>query len=224
MRWAVGGLGVLLFTLVFLLTTPSEIARDPTLPVLPAPAPASDVESRSRTIGSLPDGTQFLVTVEPAVPDDWLGSTAVIVTEILGMPATVGRVSFLTERIAGYSFENGRYRVAAGSHLVEVDFEDHILEALGPDAEQVITTSIRGGSEFEFPVLFLDDPFRWGSDRQSPVHMATRFATFDVRRGCDDVAAACSSDGSLQVIWTAHDFASAPPVRQPEVIIYRLTP
>jgi hypothetical protein len=49
-------------------------------------------------------------------------------------------------------------------------------------------------------MLRLDPPFRWASDYEGRVPMEVVFETFAVRRGCDEIAVACSSRGGVQVI------------------------
>lgn len=223
-RWIIGALAVMSLVGLFALTSPDRVVTDATVVPLIEPTTTTAPSRESRTAGSLPNGIEFLVTVDPGVSDEWLGSTGTILMDIEGLPASVGSVGFLTEPNDEYSYSDGRYRIPAAGYLIVIDFHDHVLRALGDTAEQIITDSIRGGSEFGFPVLRLDDPFRWGTDDQSPVRMTARFSTFEVRRGCDEVAATCSADRTLQVIWLAQEVASAPPLQQTEVRIHRLVP
>lgn len=223
-RWVIGALAALVLVGLFVLTSPDRVVTDSTVAPLVEPTTTTAPSGESRTAASLPNGVEFLVTVDPGVADEWLGSTGTIVMDIEGLPASVGSVDFLTEPNSEYSYSDGRYRIPAAGHLVVIDFHDHVLRALGGEAHQIVTSSIRGRSEFGFPVLRLDGPFRWGTDDQSPVRMTVRFSTFEVRRGCDEFAATCSADRTLQVIWRAQELASAPPLEQPEVRIHRLVP
>ena len=225
MRVIMGLLAVAALAVLVVSTAPDGSPTASTVGFVPEPpsteaGPASEL----RVVASLPNGTEFLVTVEPPMADDWLGSTGTIVMDIEGLPASVGSVFFRNEPNTEYSYEEGLYRIPAAGYLVEIRFHDHVLRALGPHAEEIITSSIRGSSEFGFPVLHLDDPFRWGSDEQSPTKMATRFSTFEVRRGCSDLAVVCSPEGDLQVIWRVPEIVSAPPHVFPEVRIFKLVP
>jgi hypothetical protein len=225
MRVLIGLLTAAALVVLVVSTTPDGAPADSTVGFIPEPVTTEVVSSRElRVVASLPNGTEFLVTVSPPMADDWIESTGSIVMDIEGAPTTVGDVSFRNEPNAEYSYEEGRYRIPAAGYLVEVAFGEHVLRALGPDAEEVIRSSIRGSSEFGFPVLQVDEPFRWGSDDQSPTEMSIRFSTFEVRRGCSDLAVVCSPEGDLQVIWRVPEVVSAPPHVFPEVRIFKLVP
>lgn len=225
MRVLIGLLAVASLVVLVVSTTPDSAPTDSTTGFIPEPettepGPVDEL----RVVASLPNGTEFLVTISPPVADEWLESTGSIVMDIEGVPTSVGSVSFRNEPNTEYSFVNGRYRVPAAGYLVEIAFQEHVLRALGPDAEEVIRSSIRGSSEFGFPVLHVDEPFRWGSDDQSPIEMSTRFSTFEVRRGCGDIAVVCSPEGDLQIIWRDPGASSAPTHVFPEVRIFKLVP
>lgn len=223
-RWVVGGLALAVVALLFVLTTPEEVTPEST-PAIPDPTtttrPMGNValSDTSQTLAALPDGTPFLVTVDPGVPDEWLGSTAGIVMDIDELPAEAGIVDIRPHATGEPSFEDGRYSLPVAGALVTIGFREHALRALGPDAENIIATSIRADIESGYPVLLLAAPFRWGADSQLDVHMSVRFSTFEVRRGCYEYAASCSPSRDVQVIWAAHQLHSAPPPSQPEVSI-----
>lgn len=226
MRWLIAGLAGLLMAVVFVLTTPDEVATDPTIAPLPDPTTTeiADLDfGRSSVIeGALPDGTRFLVTVDPGVADDWSGSTAGVVIEIEGEPGSVGMLEFHLASNEEYSFADGLYRIPAAGRLVTIDFDDRVLEALGVDAPEIITSSIRGAEEAGHPVLEVDHPFRWAEEGELTTYMETRYPTLSVRRGCSDLAAACSPDRAVQVIWRAYEMADSPPLVQPDVSIEHL--
>lgn len=205
-------------------TTPDDLPTDSTAGYVPEPVAPAAPEQETRLSASLPNGTEFLVIVAPSVADDWLRSTGTIVMDIAGLPVSVGDLSIRNQANTEYSYEPGHLRIPAAGYLVEIDFHDHVLDALGPDAEAIITSSIRGTSEYGFPVLHLDDPFSWGTDDRSPAAMSTRFSSFEVRRGCGDLAVACSPEGSLQLIWRVPEVVSAPPLSFPKVRIFKLVP
>lgn len=225
MRVLMGLLAVAAMVVLVVSTAPESAPTASTIGFIPEPVTTeAETGEELRVVASLPNGTEFLVTVAPPMADDWLESTGSIVMDIEGLPVSVGSVSFSNEPNTEYSYEDGQYRIPAAGYLVEIAFEDHVLQALGPDAEEVVRSSIRGSSEFGFPVLHVGEPFRWASDDQSSIEMSTRFSTFEVRRGCSDIAVVCSPDGDLQVIWRVPEIVSAPPHVFPEVKIFKLVP
>ena len=225
MRVIVGILGAAALVVLIVFTTPAPAPSEPTVGLILGPeAPDGGLVEELRVVASLPNGTEFLVTVDPPMADDWIESTGNIVMDIQGRPVSVGTVTFKNKPNTEYSYQEGYYTIPAAGYLVEIAFQDRVLNVLGPDAEEVIRSSIRGSSEFGFPVLRVDDPFRWGTDDQSSTKMSTRFSTFEVRRGCSDLAVVCSPEGGLQVIWRVPEIVSAPPHVFPEVRIYKLVP
>lgn len=233
--WVAGGLAVVLVVVVFVLTSPEEVATDQTVAPLPTPTTTSlpgigDLEPGEPSVitGALPDGTEYVVTVNPGLVNEWHGSSAGIVIEYEGSAAAVGMVRFQQTSLDDYSFEDGVYRVPAGEHLVEIEFYDHILEHLdqirylGQDAETTIINSISGGEAGGLPILEVNAPFRWGLDDELPYTMETRYSTFSVRRGCSRYAAACSEDGKVQVLWRPAELSSAPQWRLPQVTVETL--
>lgn len=208
-----------------LLTSPDRAEPDSAIAVFPDPITTVAFARASRTEASLPNGTQFVVTVEPGVADDWVATTAAIVVELGGEVLPAGRLRFFRNvPNTSYFYEDGRYRLPAAGLLVVLDLDPATQLRLGPQVENTVTRSIRATSESGHPVLRLREPFRWASDDPSQEVMAVRFSTFEVRRGCGEHAAACSPEGSLQVIWRAAELESAPPLEQPEVRIFRLVP
>lgn len=224
MRVIVGLLAVGALVVLVVSTTPDSTPTESTVGFIPEPVTTEAGPQELRVVASLPNGTEFLVTVDPPMADDWIESTGTILMDIEGLPASVGTVTFRNEPNTEYSFEDGRYRIPAAGYLVEIAFDDQVLRAIGPGAEDVIKSSIRGSSEFGFPVLHVDEPFRWGNDDQAATEMSTRFSTFEVRRGCSDLAVVCSPEGDLQVIWRVPEIVSAPPHVFPEVRIFKLVP
>lgn len=225
MRIAVGAMALLAVLALALLTRPDPSMPDSTGAVIPDPTSTLTVERGSRTEASLPNGTQFVVTVDPGVADDWVATTAGIVVEVDGELLPAGRLRFFRDvPNSSYLYEDGRYRLPAAGLLVVLDLDPATQLRLGTRVEETVTQSIRATSESGHPVLRLREPFRWASDELLQEVMAVRFSTFEVRRGCSELAAACSPEGSLQVIWRAPEFESAPPLEQPEVRIFRLVP
>jgi len=155
-----------------------------------------------RIAGALPDGTPFGVTFDHGVRRFPEGISAGIVMDVAGSPEAVGIVGFDFGPGTGSFYQDGIYIVAAtaGSGVITISFYDHILEELGPDAEEIITSSILGSSFQGFPVLVLKPPFRWADDDESHVKMEISFKDYAVRRGCGESALACSPDGAVSVV------------------------
>lgn len=223
MRILMIALGLAAASLLGSLTSPGSLATQDAVGLL-SETPTT-LPGESRITASLPDGTQFLVTAEPGLEDDWLGTTASIVVEVGGSTFPVGEVRFHPDvPNAEYSYQDGSYRIPAAGVLVEVEFDPRALEALGPNPAAVIEERIRGNSEYGFPVLRLREPFGWGEDEPNAVGMTVRFADFEVRRGCGERAAVCSPEGSLQLIWGAAGDAATPTPQLQELRIFRLVP
>ena len=199
---------------LFLITQPPVIESSATsLPLVVEPTTTMSAlePGFSLTGGALPDGTEFLVRVEPAVDDRPVGVSGMIVLDIDGVTNAVGPVQISFNSWWDTRLEDGLYRTSAGGHFVQIEFYDHILEALGPNAEQIIRSSIRGSMGRGYPVLEVDLPFRWATDDELPAQMGVQFRTFEVRRGCSDLAAACSPDRTVQVIPLEALYFPAPP-------------
>lgn len=204
------------------LTSPDQGGADETAAMITATP--TTLPGPSRITASLPDGTQFLVVVEPGQDDEWLETNGSLVMDVGGSRLPVGRVRFRGDvPNTEYSYRDGSYQIPAAGILVAIDFDREILDALGPDAADVIRSGIKGNSVYGFPVLRLREPFAWAGD-EPEVTMSVRFTSFEVVRGCGPRAAACSPEGSLQVIWSGPEVASSPSSARPEVRIFRLVP
>lgn len=189
--------------ILFVYTEPSRVTPTTSRPSLAAPTLLSVTTTEhplTRTSGALPDGTVFYVETSPAVDDRPVGVSGMIVLEIDGVPNAVGPVQLGFNSWWETSYDDGLYRTSAGGHFVQIEFYDHVLEALGPNAEELIRSSIRGSLERGYPVLEVEPPFRWAQDDELPAQMAVTFESFEVRRGCSDLAVACSSGREVQVI------------------------
>ena len=225
MRVVVGAMALFATLALALLTNPDPSVPGSSVAVIPDPTTTLTVERGSKTEASLPNGTQFVVTVEPGVADDWVATTAAIVVEVEGEVVPAGTLTFFRDvSNSSYFYEEGRYELPAAGLLVVLDLDPTTQLRLGPQVEEIVTQVIRATSESGHPVLRLREPFRWAPDDLSQEVMAVRFSTFEVRRGCSERAAACSPEGSLQVIWLATELESAPPLEQPKVKIFRLVP
>jgi hypothetical protein len=201
---AAGGIGI------YVLTDDGEEPTTTTLPVAPPTPTTSTVEptprptittGRSTFSAALPDGNTFTVDISPAVDETIVSINAgPIVMDIDGVPVVVGSTQVSLDPYEGTSFSDGVYRTSADGRFVQIEFRAHVLDSLGPDAESVIRNSITAISRNGYPVLHLEEPFRWGDDDQFPAQMGVRFETFEVRRGCGELAVACNETRAVQVI------------------------
>lgn len=161
--------------------------------------------------GFLPDGTEFYVHADFPIPREPVSvNLGSIMIDIDGAPTAVGttRISVGEDREA--TFADGVYRLPAGDHVVEMAFYQEVLDVLGPDAEQIVTSAIIEGVGRGQMVLEVDEPFRWATDEEVPVQMGVVFDTFEVRRGCGDLAVACNATRVVQVIPLDRLYAPAP--------------
>ncbi len=157
------------------------------------PAPAGSSEYH----GFLPDGTEYRVFVEGVVGEtiEFIDAPIVLGVQAIGIATFPAGDTELS-----YSFEDGKYRIPAGG-AAYIEFYDHILGELGADAEETIRSSITGTTRLDlFPVLHVSPPFRWAEDFELPAAMEIAYHSFTVRRGCGDLAAACSETRAVQVI------------------------
>jgi hypothetical protein len=152
------------------------------------PIPLSIEETTA--IGALPDGTPFEFFIGADLSAVVVGISAGIVIDVAGEPEAVGSVKFGSPPRDEHFFHHGVDLPPGGG--IYIDFYDHILEGLGSDHEEIIAGSIRGTINHGFPGLALDPPFRWATDEEAPLQMEVEFRDFVIRRGCGDLAVACS--------------------------------
>ena len=215
---------VVLTGVLFVLTAPSDSPLETTPPeAIPPPSsstttstttprPSTAKEPPARLSAALPDGTTFVVIVDPARSEDVTDISAGIMMELEEGPVPAGTVVFhLLTPADEYAYQYGHYGIPAAGILVTINFNPEVLEALGPDAEAIIRDSVRGSVAAGYPTLLLEPPFRWATDTELPLQMEVTFETFAVRRGCDDLAVACSAFGGVQVIPVDRLWSGAPP-------------
>lgn len=179
------------------LPPPEPIGSTSTSTSLPVTTTAPHSGGPSEYRGVLPDGTEYRVFVEGVVGEriEFIDAPIVLGVQAIGIATFPAGDTEL-----GYSYEDGVYRIPAGG-AVYIDFYDHILGELGAEAEETIRSSITGTTRFDaFPVLDVEAPFRWAEDFELPAAMEVRYRSFTVRRGCGDLAAACSPTRAVQVI------------------------
>lgn len=210
MRHPIASLSAL--TLVVLLAACDPVAESTTTtdPVLPPP---DGVSSTSSTLpvsttefvratqhdyrGVLPDGVSYTATLLGGEQQELQEIAGDFVVEVDGSVLRAAEVSYRNDGGQGTEYAEEHYLVTAGGWSIFIDFHQEVLEALGDDAESIITASIHPTVKSGFPVLRLADPFSWDYE-QYPVE--ARYQTFVVRRFCGELAIACDDIGSVQLI------------------------
>lgn len=181
-------------------TKTSESAAETTAPGI-SQDPSSAPLSVGRIRGVLPDGTPYEVIVEPPVAEQVTGiSAAIVIDQPQGSSPVVGITRFLGGQVKRQSFAEGDLTMPAGEWTVRIKFYSHVLDDLGPDAERLIDQGITAAEVRGLPQVRLSAPFRWAADDEVPLQMQVAYETFAVRRGCGDLAAACTTTRSVQVI------------------------
>lgn len=201
MKLAAGAAVLGLVVLVFVLTTPPDPsaveqpeAVEEATTTTEAMITRAGPPSVSRVLGVLPDGTGYSIRIDPGVEDQVTGVSLGIA---IGGDGGLNDVGTAVVSFDGEESDNGgQYRFESGQVAVAINFFDHILEQLGPDAEQIITSSIHMSTTRGLPVFELDPPFRFGAFPPLQV----RYQTFIVQPGCDAEAVACSATGAVQVV------------------------
>jgi hypothetical protein len=163
------------------------------------------------------------VLLEPGLDGEVEAVSGAIIIELEDGTSPVAAITqFHRGSTTTVSFENGVYWLPAGDWSVTIKVYDHVLEALGSDAEAVFTSGFRASSSFGLPVLELAPPFRWATDDEIPLQMQVKFEGFVVRRGCGDLSVACSQTRAVQVI--PIDRVSAPAPVWPDVKVFAESP
>ena len=151
-------LGVAAVAAILLVACTSESAPTtqliidvPDIPEVPGPTTTVDPPEVSttipprdfQTVGSLPDGTPFSVFIETPLPSTVEAISAGVMVEIDGVDRSVGAVSFgQPQGRDDHFFHHGVDLPPGGG--IQIDFDDDVLEALGPDYNGIIAGSIRG--------------------------------------------------------------------------------
>jgi hypothetical protein len=222
--WVAVFAALALAVLLFVLTSPSELPPETTVPeAVPIPTaptttsttiepPAAEEPPRYR-ISALPDGTPFSVVFDPDREEEVTGGFAAIMVELEDGAIPAGVVTFDLDGSGGENpggYGSFIYTFSALFPSVTVSFYEEAWEALGSEADVLFTDAISGDVEAGSPVLRLKPPFRWAADTELPFAMEVTFETFAVRRGCDDLAVACSPLGGVQVIPLDRLYSIAP--------------
>ena len=167
----------------------------------PAP-PVTNDPSPYTYEGYLPNGTDFRV-VAP-------GSRMETMTLVQGVfffqsddgliPVGEVRYARVGDPVSGTPTTPASLELNAGEWLVDILFNEDVLDALG--AEALAQTVVTRGIELEetegWPVIRLTSPFTWGY--AGAVSPAVRFETFVIEPGCTEIAVACGDNRAVQVL------------------------
>lgn len=159
----------------------------------------------------LPDGVQYLVRSQPALDDTVEGVYGAIVIDLDDGEApiegpVVGIAGFYPDvgLMQDLSFAEGTYvGVVSGDWYMHLAVYDHVVAELGELTESILLDSIVPHDpphDSGLPVFELLPPLRWADDYEVPLHMEVAYRDFVVRRGCSDLAVACSTDDSVEVV------------------------
>ena len=142
----------------------------------------------------------------------WIGEVAGISAGIMVEEVgPLGIVTFQPGSMVGVEFRDGILRAGSADWIMRVDVYDDILARWGDHAESVLVDSVHPPPRrTALPAFDLDPPLRWATNDDLPLHMQVMFEDFVVRRGCDEVAVACSIRRAVQIIPAQEVFAPAP--------------
>ncbi len=192
-------------------STGSTVARTTTTTTAPL--------ASGSTRGVLPDGTIFDVYLDPSRIEIDIGISAGIIVELDEGTSPVAGILFSSRGpIEASGWDGFTYQIRTGSSSVEMEAYEDVVDALGPEYKEIFETGIVGSEVAGYPVLELTPPFRWATDDEIPLQMEVAFDTFVVRRGCGELAVACSPTHLVQVIPSSSVFAPAPPWNQDQQV------
>ena len=161
--------------------------------------------------GVLPNGIQYLVRSQPALNDTVDGVYGAIIIdlddgEVPIEGPVVGIAGFYSdvELMQDLSFAEGVYvGVVSGDWYMHLAVYDHVVAELGETTESILLDSIvalDAPHESGLPVFELLPPLRWADDYEVPLHMEVAYRDFVVRRGCSELAVACSPGKAVEVV------------------------
>lgn len=173
----------------------------------------SSPDSRDAGIsGVLPNGAEYLVRSQPALDDTVEGVKGAIIIDLEDGEApfeghvAVGIAGFYSdiEVVQNLSFAEGVHLgVVSGDWYMHFAVYDHVVAELGESTESILLDSIvplDPPHDSGLPVFELLPPLRWADDYELPLHMEVSYRDFVVRRGCSDLAVACSPDNFVEVV------------------------
>jgi len=152
----------------------------------------------------LPDGHAYLVTGLSTAEEIQRISVGIsVLTPPTIRLVGVTSITELLDAPSGPAWDGNRRLLAAGDWLVEIDVDDEVFAALGPEAGTIIEAGIRAYPVNGMAALDLDYPFVFTEQREIPLRLEILYETFAVRRGCDpSPEVVCSGDGSVHAIPT----------------------
>lgn len=181
---------------------PAPTTAGPLEPPTGSPATPTTPSEATLITGHLPDGTHYTI----GLPSPRSATRVEAVSGFISFdpadepPEVLGDTTFLRQRTDAPSFDGITLQVPTGDWTLLVRLYPTVRERLGAAAAGVVSDGIRSAASEGLPHLSLDPPLRWARDDEIPGDMQVAYSTFVVRRGCGDLAAACSPTGRVQVI------------------------
>jgi hypothetical protein len=166
-------------------TTTADLTNNPTVP---------QTDSNGALVGTLLDGTEYSVIIEPSRPNEAIGGVTAVIAAELGDVSAFLEVSVEPGTVGDSSWEGDTYLLPIGDWTVRIS-------GVAPDERELrqAVESIDGQESAGLPVLKLEPPLRWASDIETETVMQVQYSTFSVRRGCQTLAATCSVGHAVQL-------------------------
>lgn len=180
-------------------------ARPPAAPPESSTA-ADDLPRYGPHTGNLPNGSTYRIFLSVDRTAAVQGVSAGIVIDRPGEAATIlGIVSFDDGRPGEGLTDDGVYWRRSGNWSMRItpDYDFVTTYAGAAEAwldEHIIVSEGIGG----LPAFDLVEPLRWAADDELPLQMQVIYDSFVVRRGCSDLAIACSDTPTMEVL-SLHD-------------------
>ncbi len=185
------------------------------------------VKASADVNGRLPTGLEYTIDFDPSFgPVSIEGVSAAIILDLdaAGLePSDVGCDSacepvigitrFRRTAGTGSSYENGTLNASSGDWTMSIAIYEHITSGwTGVDVGGTLLGHIRpievtGG----LPAFEITGPLRWATDEEIPLQMEIDYGRFVVRRGCGNLAVACSTSESVQLIPADRVFSPVDP-------------
>lgn len=149
--------------------------------------------------GALPDGTDYTISIRQDRTENVTLDYAPIVFGPTGsvLVARMARVADPPDSGTPPTFDEGVFRAFVGEWVVELVFDQSLIDEIGADVAEVVLSSISVDDRNGFPVLSLLEPFAWDLGGIPP---EIRYESFVVRPGCGALAVLCSDRQVIQVI------------------------
>lgn len=171
--------------------------------------------------GVLPNGDRYVVRAQPALNGTVEGISAAIIIDIDdGEDPIEGPVAGITAflpddgtRLRLFNDQDSSVVVVSGSYYMYFNAYDHIVAELGESTKSILLDSIISHDlphESGLPAFELQAPLRWADNNEIPSQMMVVYSNFVVRRGCSNLAVACSPDESVEVVPSDRVFSGEP--------------